>query len=39
MYRVYLNDPKKNVKIDRLVALTKKQEEILKVIDKKLLKK
>jgi hypothetical protein len=39
MYRVYLKDPKKNFKIDRLVALTKKQEEILKVIDKKLLKK
>lgn len=39
MYRVYLKDPKKNFKIDRLVALTKKQEEILKVIDKRLLKK
>jgi len=39
LYRVYLKDPKKNFKIDRLVALTKKQEEILKVVDKKLLKK
>lgn len=39
LYRVYLKDPKNNFKIDRLVALTKMQEEILKVVDKKLIKK
>ena len=39
LYRVYLKDPKNNFKIDRLVALTKKQEEILKAVDRELLKK
>ncbi|MGK5084888.1 transposase [Bdellovibrionota bacterium FG-1] len=39
LYRIYLRDPKNNFKIDRLVALTKKQEEILKMVDKTLLRK
>ena len=38
MYKVYLKDPKKNFQISRSVALTKKQELILKTIDPRLLK-
>ncbi|MGK5086004.1 hypothetical protein WDW86_00455, partial [Bdellovibrionota bacterium FG-2] len=38
LYRVYLKDPKQGFRIDRLVALTKKQEKILRVVDKQLLK-
>jgi len=37
MYKVYLRDPQKGFKISRVVTLSKKQEEILKAIDKKLL--
>ncbi len=37
MYKVYLKDVKKDFKISRMVTLTKKQEKILKAIDKKLL--
>jgi transposase len=38
MYKVYLRDSKKGFKISRVVTLTKKQETILKAINKKLLK-
>jgi hypothetical protein len=37
MYKVYLRDPKKGFKISRVVTLTKKQETILKALNKKLL--
>ena len=37
MYKVYLRDTKRVFKISRGVALTKKQETILKTIDRKLL--
>ena len=37
MYKVYLRDRKGHFKISRVVTLTKKQESILKAIDKKLL--
>lgn len=37
LYRVYLRDPKGGFKLSRLVALTKKQETILKTIDRTLL--
>jgi hypothetical protein len=37
LYRVYLKDPKKRFRINRLVAMTKKQEKILRAIDKRLL--
>jgi transposase len=37
MYKVYLRDTKRVFKISRVVALTKKQETILKTIDRKLL--
>lgn len=37
MYKVYLRDRKGVFKISRVVALTKKQESILKTIDKRLL--
>ena len=37
MYKVYLRDAKRVFKISRGVALTKKQETILKTIDPKLL--
>jgi len=37
MYKVYLRDPKKGFKISRVVTLTKKQETILKAVNKKLL--
>ncbi len=39
MYKVYMHDTKKGFKITRVVALTKKQEKILKAIDKKLLER
>ena len=38
LYRVYLKVPKKGFRIGRLVALTKKQEKILRAVDKRLLK-
>ena len=38
MYKVYLRDEKKGFKLSRTVAMTKKQEKILKTLDKKLLK-
>lgn len=38
MYKVYLRDPKGVFKISRVVTLTKKQELILKAVNKKLLK-
>lgn len=37
MYKVYLRDSKHQFKLARVVALTKKQETILKTIDRKLL--
>jgi transposase len=37
LYKVYLRDTKGRFKISRIVALTKKQEIILKTIDRKLL--
>jgi transposase len=37
MYKVYLRDPKRGFKLSRVVALTKKQETILKAIDRRLL--
>ncbi len=39
LYRVYLRDPNSGFKLDRLVALTKRQEQILRAVDKRLLKK
>ena len=39
LYRVYLRDPKSGFKLDRLVTLTKRQEQILRAVDKRLLKK
>jgi len=36
LYRVYLRDEKKGFTLSKTVALNKKQEEILKTIDKKL---
>jgi len=39
LYRIYLRDPKTGFKINRLVALTKRQEKILRAVDKRLLKK
>jgi transposase len=38
MYKVYLRDSKRKLQISRVVTVTKKQEEILKAIDPKLLK-
>jgi len=38
MYKVYLRDSKKGFKVDRVVTLSKRQELILKTIDKRLLK-
>ena len=38
MYKVYLRDGKRGFQISRVVTLTKKQEDILKTIDRKLLK-
>jgi transposase len=37
LYRVYMRDTEKGFKISKLVALTKKQEKILRCVDKKLL--
>ncbi len=37
LYRVYMRDTEKGFKTSRLVALTKKQEKILRCVDKKLL--
>jgi transposase len=37
MYKVYLRDSKHVFKLSRVVALNKKQETILKTIDRKLL--
>lgn len=39
MYKVYMKDSKKDFNISRVVTLNKKQELILKTINKKLLKK
>jgi len=39
LYRVYLKDPRTGYKLRRLVALTKKQEKILRAVDKSLLNK
>jgi len=38
MYKVYMRDTEKEFKISRVVTLTKKQELILKTVNKKLLK-
>ena len=38
MYKVYLRDPKKGFTLSRVVSLTKTQENILKTIDKNLVK-
>ena len=38
MYKVYLRDAKHGFQISRVVTLSKKQETILKTIDRKLLK-
>ena len=38
MYKVYLRDTKKDFQLSRTVALTKKQEKIIKAVDRKLLK-
>jgi transposase len=38
MYKVYLKDTKKQFRISRTVTLTKRQEDIIKCIDPKLLK-
>jgi transposase len=37
MYRVHMHDTRKDFKITKVVTLTKKQEKILKAIDRKLL--
>ena len=37
LYKVYRRDEKKNFKVSRLVALTKKQEKILRTIDEMLM--
>ena len=38
MYKVYLRDPRKNFTVARVVTLTKRQESILKAVDRKLAK-
>jgi hypothetical protein len=38
MYKVYMRDTKKGFNLSRVVTLTKKQETILKSVDKQLLK-
>ena len=38
MYKVYLRDERKNFQVSRVVTLTKKQESILKAVDRKLAK-
>jgi len=37
MYKVYMRDGKKNFKLERVVNFTKKQEQIIKAVNKKLL--
>jgi transposase len=39
LYKVYMRDPKKGFKLSRMVALSKKQEKILRTIDKRLIPK
>lgn len=39
LYRVHLRDPKSGFKVERLVALSRQQEKILRAVDKRLLKK
>jgi transposase len=39
LYKVYMRDKKKGFKLTRMVALSKKQEKILRVIDKRLIPK
>lgn len=38
MYKVYMKDTKKNFKVSRIVTLTKVQKDILKAVDKNLIK-
>lgn len=38
MYKVYMRDTKKNFKLSRIVTLTKTQKDILRAIDKRLIK-
>jgi len=38
MYKVYLRDARKNFQVSRVVTLTKRQESILKAVDRKLVK-
>ena len=38
MYKVYMQDTKKKFKVSRIVTLSKIQKDILKAIDKKLIK-
>ena len=37
MYKIYMFDANKGLKISKVVTLTKKQEKVLKAIDKRLL--
>jgi len=37
MYKVYMRDGKKNFKLERVVNFTKKQEQIIKAVNKRLL--
>src|SRR3990167_8438760 len=37
MYKVYMRDTKKGFEVSRVVTLTRKQENILKAVDKKML--
>jgi len=37
LYKVYLRDKNKGFKVTRLVALSKKQEQFLRAVDKRLL--
>ena len=39
LYRIYIKDPKSGYRMDRLIALSKIQEKILRVVDKSLLSK
>ena len=38
MYKVYLRDTRKGFQLARVVTMTKKQEAILKAVDRKLAK-
>ncbi len=38
LYKVYIKDERKGFRLSKIVALSKRQEEILKTIDKKLMK-